>query len=367
MSDTRARGGRRSRRHRHPQPTRGAQRAQPRAAQGAARRRSELDERDDIAAIVLTGADPAFCAGLDLKELGRRAATPLRGDAAAAGRSARPETPAAGARSPRWPPRSSARSTASPSPAASSWPWRATSSSRPSGPASPTPTPGSGSCRAGGSPSCCPRPIGVRRAKELSTTGNFLDAADRARLGPREPRRAPRRPAAVLPAARPPTSRPSIPSRCAGCSRPTTRAPCGTAPGAWALEAEVAGRVAGRRPRSRRPRGEPPGRRRPGPHPALRVRVRARRDHLRVALSFEPAGDNEPIERRRRCGTVIELCRRCGFDIPVGADVCPELRSRARSRPSLAARQVAGLALPTRSVQPAPAHGAAARPSTAAR
>jgi enoyl-CoA hydratase len=29
----------------------------------------ELDERDDLAAIVLTGADPAFCAGVDLKEL----------------------------------------------------------------------------------------------------------------------------------------------------------------------------------------------------------------------------------------------------------------------------------------------------------
>jgi enoyl-CoA hydratase len=29
----------------------------------------ELDQDDDVAAIVLTGADPAFCAGLDLKEL----------------------------------------------------------------------------------------------------------------------------------------------------------------------------------------------------------------------------------------------------------------------------------------------------------
>jgi enoyl-CoA hydratase len=29
----------------------------------------EVDERDDVAAVVLTGSDPAFCAGLDLKEL----------------------------------------------------------------------------------------------------------------------------------------------------------------------------------------------------------------------------------------------------------------------------------------------------------
>ena len=41
----------------------------------------ELDARDDLAAIVLTGADPAFCAGVDLKELA--SGVPL-GDAAAA-------------------------------------------------------------------------------------------------------------------------------------------------------------------------------------------------------------------------------------------------------------------------------------------
>jgi enoyl-CoA hydratase len=39
---------------------------------------AELDSRSDVLAIVLTGADPAFCAGLDLTELGR-AGGPLSG------------------------------------------------------------------------------------------------------------------------------------------------------------------------------------------------------------------------------------------------------------------------------------------------
>ena len=33
----------------------------------------EADERDDVDVVILTGADPAFCAGLDLKELGSTA------------------------------------------------------------------------------------------------------------------------------------------------------------------------------------------------------------------------------------------------------------------------------------------------------
>ena len=52
-------------------------------------------------------------------------------------------------------------------------------------------------------------------------------------------------------------------------------------------------------------------------------------------------------------GQVIELCRTCGFDIPADADHCPACE-RIPAPLSLAARQVAGMALPTRSVHALP-------------
>jgi hypothetical protein len=49
---------------------------------------------------------------------------------------------------------------------------------------------------------------------------------------------------------------------------------------------------------------------------------------------------------------VIELCRTCGFDVPADAHRCPACAGRPA--PTRAARQVAGLALPTRSVRALP-------------
>ena len=68
-----------------------------------------------------------------------------------------------------------------------------------------------------------PQAIGVRRAREMSFTGNFLDAARGLAVGPRQPRRAPRRAAAVQPAASPPTSSATTSAACARSARPTTR------------------------------------------------------------------------------------------------------------------------------------------------
>jgi hypothetical protein len=50
---------------------------------------------------------------------------------------------------------------------------------------------------------------------------------------------------------------------------------------------------------------------------------------------------------------LIELCRTCGFDIPADEGDCP-VCARGAQRPSRAAQQVAGVALPTRSVRRLP-------------
>jgi len=69
-------------------------------------------------------------------------------------------------------------------------------------------------------------------------------------------------------------------------------------------------------------------------------------------ISFELAGD-PTLREEGALLAVIDLCNTCGFDIPADADGCPGCE-RAQA-PSLAARQVAGLALPTRSVHALPA------------
>jgi hypothetical protein len=58
---------------------------------------------------------------------------------------------------------------------------------------------------------------------------------------------------------------------------------------------------------------------------------------------------------------VIELCRTCGFDLPVDAHGCPSCTGPRPRPPSRAALQVAGFELPTRSVHTLP-HTRAARP-----
>ena len=106
--------------HGHPEPPRGAQRHLGRAAPRAREAVVDLDGRDDVGCMVLTGADPAFCAGVDLKAL----ATELR--------SVQQEPPERAARAPRH--AAAARHAdhrrhqrRRRSPAASSSPWAATS------------------------------------------------------------------------------------------------------------------------------------------------------------------------------------------------------------------------------------------------
>lgn len=54
---------------------------------------AEADARDDVDAIILTGADPAFCAGLDLKELGSGDASLMDAGATGSTSGGRPQGP----------------------------------------------------------------------------------------------------------------------------------------------------------------------------------------------------------------------------------------------------------------------------------
>jgi len=133
----------------------------------------DLDGRDDVRAVVLTGADPAFCAGLDLKEL-------------AAGGDALAETGATGARA------DDRTFTRGPFPEMATPVIGAVNGVAITGGfelalacdylvASERARFADTHARVGIMPGwgltvMLPEAIGFRRAKELSTTGNFLDA-----------------------------------------------------------------------------------------------------------------------------------------------------------------------------------------------
>jgi enoyl-CoA hydratase len=128
-----------------------------------------LDERDDVMAIVLTGADPAFCAGLDLKELAG-GGDALRETGAAGGSDRRPgpfpdmATPVIGAINGVAITGGFEVALACDYLVASDRARFADTHAR------------MGIMPGWGLTVLLPAAIGVRRAKEMSTTGNFLDA-----------------------------------------------------------------------------------------------------------------------------------------------------------------------------------------------
>ena len=143
---------------------------------------AELDADDEVAVIVLTGADPAFCAGVDLKELGAGRMR-VAGDASRGAPAARPAEPAV------------AR------------PWARTTKPVIGAINGPAVTGGfelalqcdflvaseravfaDTHARVGilpgwGMTVLLAQAVGVRRAKEMTLTGNFMDAAEALRCG----------------------------------------------------------------------------------------------------------------------------------------------------------------------------------------
>jgi enoyl-CoA hydratase len=132
----------------------------------------DLDGRDDVAAVVLTGADPAFCAGVDLKELAAGAGDALRdtgptGDAGRGRRGPFPEMakPVIGAVNGVAITGGFEVALACDFLVASDRARFADTHAR------------VGIMPGWGLTVALPEAIGLRRAKEMSTTGNFIDAA----------------------------------------------------------------------------------------------------------------------------------------------------------------------------------------------
>jgi enoyl-CoA hydratase len=127
----------------------------------------DVDERDDLGAIVLTGADPAFCAGVDLKELA--SGVPLGGPSAAEAVAQGPfpdmQTPVIGAINGVAITGGFEIALACDFLIASERARFADTHAR------------VGIMPGWGLTVLLPEAVGYRRAKELSTTGNFLDAA----------------------------------------------------------------------------------------------------------------------------------------------------------------------------------------------
>ena len=148
-----------------------------------------------------------------------------------------------------------------------------------------------------------PEAVGFRRATEMSTTGNFLDAATALTWGlvnhvvPHDE---------LLPFAR------KLAADIAGVDRRAVRQMLATydegslrdGAGGWDLEGEVLAGLAGRRVGSRRDRGQPPGRRRPRPHPGLTAQISLREPaHEPRTARLAPSASSPPgrtFSTRRR-------------------------------------------------------------------
>jgi enoyl-CoA hydratase len=139
---------------------------------------ADCEADDDVDVVILTGTDPAFTAGLDLKELGSTGANLSVAGAEADGTTAEPGTP--------WPPLTKPVIAAVNGPAVTGGLELVlqcdfvVASERASF--------GDTHARVGLMPGwglsvLLPEAIGVRRAREMSLTGNFLSAAEALNLG----------------------------------------------------------------------------------------------------------------------------------------------------------------------------------------